>query len=196
MDGHELLVGQNEPDGSVVGDMGAICAIRTRPAEQRAPRASVQKGCLVADLPLQGDVKRVIHSMPLDDLKRDEQIRIRADLDACSKHLGYAARLKSRIFLADSPGQLEPDGSSHACEVGSEKGQITKGNGSNCLPDSASVDFTKVGVLRVVKDARKRLHLNVVAVAGDPEKKGRDDSVRLLPTSRLRVIRYPADSCG
>ncbi len=32
--GHHLLVGQNEPDGTVVGDMGGIAVLRLRPGSQ------------------------------------------------------------------------------------------------------------------------------------------------------------------
>lgn len=194
--GNVLLVGQNEPDGSVEGDMGAICAIRYRPAKQTPPAPIIETHNRVTSLPLQGEVKRVVYSLALKELQANEQLRVRVDLDTSARSIGYPARLKTRVFLADSPAQLDPDGRAHANEVASSKGQITKGNGFNCLPGSASVRYSKVGVLRMVANAKRPLYLNVVAVAGDPEKRGRPDSVTVLPTGRVSVTRYSPAALG
>jgi len=194
--GDVLLVGQNEPDGTVGCDMGSISAIRRRPAKQRAPAPVVETKREATDLPLQGDVKRVVYSLALKDLTADEQLRVRVGLDTSVRSNGYPARVKTRVFLADSAAQLEPEGTAHAAEVASSKGQITKANGFNCLPGPGSVRYAKVGVLRMLKDAGGPLHLNLVAVAGDPEKRGRSDSVEVLPSGRISVTRYPPEALG
>lgn len=194
--GQVLLVGQNEFNGTVEGDMASLCAIRSRPARQSAPDPQVTEKVLVSSMPLQGDVKRVIYSQPLERLRANEQLRIRADVRASANALGYSGRLKTRVFLADKPEQVEPDGKSHAASVAAASAHITKGNGFNCLPKSEVVTFSKVGVARILKDSKRTIYVNVVGVAGDPEKKGQPDSLRILSGGRLSVVRYPATSYG
>lgn len=193
-----LLIGQNEPDGSVLGDMSAICAVRRRPGSARAsaPRRSTETRLRSDRLPLQGDVKKVVYSMPLAGLEADEQLRIRADVDASAKHLGYRARIKTRVFLADSPDQVEPMPGTVSNRVASSKGQITKANGFNCLPVERKRSATKVGVVRIAERPGRMLHVNVVSVSGDPDKRGRPDHLEILPTGRLVVTRFSPDSLG
>lgn len=193
-----LLIGQNEPDGSVLGDMSAICAVRHRPGSETAaaPKRTTETRLRSGRLALQGDVKSVVYSMPLAGLEEDEQLRVRADVDASAKQLGYRGRIKTRVFLADSPDQVEPMPGTVANRIASSKGQITKANGFNCLPLERKRSATKVGVVRIVERPGKALHVNVVSVAGDPDKRGRPDHLEILPTGRLTVARYSPGSLG
>jgi hypothetical protein len=195
--GELLLIGQNEPGGKVSGDMGAICAIRVRPGATDRPKPSEQTKRLVnSKLPLQGEVKRVIYSLPLKDLKKNEQLLVAGRVDASAAGLGYPARLKNRAFLADSPDQVEPDGKGYAASIASAAAQVGKANGFNCLPDHRQVSYSKRGVVRMLDDSRKTLYLNIAGVAGDPEKHGRPDSLELLESGELSVTRISPGAFG
>lgn len=197
--GHCLLIGQNEPDGTVGGDMAAISVARFRPAKQATPPWQRTNQIKAKRLPIREDERqwRVIYSMPLTDLVKDEQLRVHAKVAANSQHLGIPARLTTRVFLATAATQAEPD-DDYASTVGSSKGKISKANGSNCLPSGMSLPAEKVGVLRVTKSVPKgkTLYVNVSGVGGDPTKRARPGSELQLVGGLLEVQRFAAGVRG
>jgi hypothetical protein len=195
--GNVLLVGQNEFDGTVEGDMGAICALRFRPGSQAEPKALTTSKLVSSSLSMQTMAKRVVYSMPLEMLKANEQLRVRAAVDTTMKGAAFPARVKVRVFLAESPGQEDPsEGETYVGQVASSRGQVTKGNGFNCMPGLELTRYKKVGVLRMLKSSDRKLYLNVVASSGNPDKVTKPIDVGVLRSGYLSVTRYPPGCCG
>ena len=195
--GNVLLIGQNEFDGTVEGDMGAICALRFRPRTQTEPTAVTTGRLVSSSLSMQTMAKRVIYSMPLENLAANEQLRVRASVDTTMRGAAFPARVKVRAFLAESPGQVDPsDGESYVGQVASSRGQVTKGNGFNCMPGLELTRYKKVGILRMLKSSDRKLYLNVVAGSGNPDKVTKPIDVGVLRSGYLSVTRYPPGCCG
>ncbi len=198
--GHCLLVGQNEPDGTVERDMATLGVCRIRPAnhtmpawdreaDRKARRLRIRKG---------ENEPRVVYSMPLSGLKKNEQIRVHARVVVSTAKLGFKARLTTRVFLADSATQTEPD-AGLAASIASAKGRISKPNGTNCLPNGKSPPAEKVGVVRMLggAPAGKSLHVNVVATGGDPTKQAQPGTeLEITNQGFLEVQRIPASAFG
>jgi hypothetical protein len=196
--GQCLLIGQNEPDGSVAPDMGGISAARLR---GHSPRPQVQRE---ARLRVQGirihgnQAPKVVYSLPLKDLRANEQMTVYAKVAASATKLATRARLSTRVFLADSPTQTTP-GSGYASQVAANKGRVTKRNGFNYLPGRVGPPTQKAGVLRIIKDVppSRTVYLNVVCDGGDPSKRSRaSDQLKLKNTGYVAVRRFPAAAFG
>jgi hypothetical protein len=187
--GHVLLIGQNEPDGTVLGDMGQIAALRLRPASQ-PPLAPTRAGPLVDSIPIRKGVRTVVFSQRLDGLAVDDQLKVRARLETSTARLDYPARISTRVFLAASPGQEEPGGV--CARLASFKGQVTKANGFNCTPDVTSTSTRKAGVLRITSRPRRPLYVNVAAVSADPFHRGTPGDRLRVTGGRCEVVRFPA----
>ena len=196
-----LLVGQNEQDGSVERDMAMISACRIRPANFSMPawtRATTTLRSQGLRVRKNENDWRVIYSTPLTGLNKNEQVRVHANVVANAKPLGIPARLTTRVFLADSPGQTEPD-AGPASQLASAKGRVSKPNGSNCLPAGGPHVAEKVGAFRVLQNqsAGSTVHLNVVGQGGDPTKRAQAGAeLSLKPQGFLDVQRIPAGRFG
>jgi hypothetical protein len=180
--------------------MATLSACRVRPSTFSMPawtRTTTRRARALRIRQQEND-PRVIYSTPLPGLRKNEQVRIHAKVIANATTLGVPARLTTRAFLADSPGQTAPD-AGLASTLASAKGRVSKPNGSNCLPPGASPPAEKVGSFRVLRNppAGKTLHLNVVGTGGDPTKQARSGA-QLILTSRgfLDVQRIPAGRFG
>jgi hypothetical protein len=187
-DGDLLLVGENEPDGSVGGDKGRLNAIRLRPSGER-PRERVRtEKRLAREIPVDKEKRTVLYSRRLHDLRADEELEVRVQLIVSAAHLSYPVRISTRLILADSPRQDDEGG--HAAEIAPFDGEISENNGTNCLRATACTS-RKVGVLRCLESARQPLHVNLIAIAGDPFGEGRPgDKLRVLDEGFIEVLRY------
>ena len=194
--GDLLLVGQNEKTPVVVQDMAGIRVVRLRPGNQPERAATRDANCRVAGIPV-AKRQTLVFSHRLDDLRRGEQLVVRARLTTDASPLGYAARISSRLFLADSESQLEPGGGT-AASVASWKGHLSKQTGFNCLPEDGARTTLKFGVLRVLDDPGRPLFLNLVAVSADPfGGAGANDALPVVAAdSFLDVTRYPPELEG
>jgi hypothetical protein len=196
--GHRLLIGQNEPDGSVAPDMGGISVVRLRGQTPR-PKVLRQNRLRVGGIKIHGNqAPRVVYSLPLKDLRADEQMTVHARVAASALKLATRARLSTRVFLADAPTQTAPGGG-YASQVAANKGRVTKRNGFNYLPGRVGPATQKVGVLRMTKDVTpsKTLYLNVVCDGGDPSKNSRvSDQLKLKDSGYIAVRRFPATALG
>ena len=196
--GQCLLIGQNEPDGSVTPDMGGISVARLR---GQTPRPAVlrQNRLRVGGIKIHGNqAPQVVYSLPLKDLRTNEQLTVYVRVAASAVKLATRARLSTRVFLADSPTQTSPS-SGYASQVAANKGRVTKRNGFNYLPGRVGPPTVKVGVLRMTKDVTpsKTLYLNVVCDGGDPSKQSRvSDQLKLKNTGYIAVRRFPATAFG
>lgn len=192
--GNVLLIGQNEPDGRVLGDMGQISALRVRRGRDAKGNRLRESQPRAGGLPVEKGTRTVVLSQQLDGLMADEQLRVRAQLETSSARLGYPARITTRVFLADSPDQDSPGGTS--ASVASFKGQVTKANGFNCTPDGRSSTSVKVGVLRMTQTPAGPLYLNVVAVSADPFKRGKPGDVLEVTGGSCEVVRFDPELLG
>jgi hypothetical protein len=134
--GDRLLVGENEPDGTVKGDRGRVNAVRFRPASQPAIAPLKETRRRTRSIPLSRQ-ETVIYSQPLEHLAEDAQLAVRARLVTDAAGLPHPARITTRLFLADDPSQTRPGG--HASRVAAFRGTITEPNGFNCTGRLAGV---------------------------------------------------------
>lgn len=195
-DGDVLLVGQNEPDGTVLGDMGRIDATRLRPGSQAAPSPIEEARRRTRAIPARKQ-ETVVYSQPLDDLAADEQLAVRAKLVTDAAHLPYPARITTRLILADDPSQTDLGG--RARDVAAFRGAITAANGFNCTPEDSPCTTRKVGIARITRSPGKRLFVNVVAVSAIPPQFGRarpDDVLSVPDEGSIEVVRYPSKLTG
>ena len=192
--GNVLLVGQNEKTRTVVQDMAGIRVVRRRGGAADPPPQR-DSSCLVAGVPV-AKTETVVFATRLDGLAEGEQLLVKATLVTDASPLGYAARISTRLFLADSPGQLEPGGT--AASVASWKGHVSKFTGFNCLPGAGPEESRKFGVARIESSPPGPLYVNLVAVSAAPF--GGESAGDALPidasSSLLEVFRYPPELSG
>jgi hypothetical protein len=192
--GNVLLVGQNEKTKAVVQDMAGIRVVRRR-AGTKDQAAHRDSSGLVPGVPV-AKAETVVFATRLDGLAEDEQLLVRAQLVTDAASLGYAARISTRLFLADGPDQTEPGGV--AASVASWKGHVSKFTGFNCLPGSGPQASRKFGVARIKSAPPGPLYVNLVAVSAAPF--GGDSPGDVLPVdtsaSYLEVVRYPPELAG
>ena len=194
--GDLLLVGQNELTPVVVQDMAGIRVVRLRPGRQPAQPPVRDLNCRINGIPV-AKLQTLVFSHRLDDLRQGEQLVVKARLTTDASSLGYAARISSRLFLADAEDQLDPGGGV-AGTVASWNGHLSKTTGFNCLPADGAQTTLKFGVLRVTADAGQPLFLNLVAVSADPfGGAGPGDLLPIVLTgSFLEVTRFPPERDG
>ena len=192
--GDVLLVGQNERTRTVVQDMAGIRAVRMRPGNQSFTPAR-DASCLVAGVPVTKS-ETVVFSHRLDDLRKHDQLLVKASLTTDATGLGYAARISTRLFLADGPAQTEPGGA--AAQAATWKGHLSKYTGFNCLPDQGPRTTQKFGVLAIRRAPAGPLYLNLVAVSAAPfgGQSAGDELPIVAAGSYLDVTRYPAELAG
>jgi hypothetical protein len=188
--GDLLLVGQNEKTPTVVQDMAGIRAVRFRPGNTPAPPAEHESACLCAGVPI---AKRdtVVLSHELAGLAEGEQILVRGKLVTDATGLASPARISTRMFIADAPGQTEPGGAAAASLTW--KGHLSKFTGFNCLPDEGPQTSAKYGVATVRRAPGVNLYVNLVAVSAAPfGGLGAGDELRIdTARSALDVTRFP-----
>lgn len=194
--GDLLLIGENEKTPVVVQDKAGIRVVRLRPGRQPDHPAVRDSGCRVSGIPVRKR-ETLVFSHRLDDLGKGEQLLVKARLTTDASALGYAARISTRLFLADSDRQLEPGGGD-AAKAASWKGHLSKRTGFNCLPEEGARTTLKFGVLRILRNARRPLFLNMVAVSADPFGGAgpRDELAVIGSRSFLELTRYPAEVEG
>lgn len=189
--GDVLLVGQNEKTPTVVQDMAGIRVVRLRPGDRSMPAAERESACRCAGVPVakQGVV---VLSHELAGLGEGEQILAKARLVTDAAGLPAAARISTRLFLADAPDQTEPGGRANSTITW--KGQLSKFTGFNCLPGDGPQTSNKYGVATVRQAPGRSLYVNLVAVSAAPFGGGGPaDQLRIdTAASWLEVTRFAA----
>ncbi|MGZ8667553.1 MAG: hypothetical protein ACXWZM_10665 [Solirubrobacterales bacterium] len=194
--GDVLLIGQNEKTPTVVQDMAGIRVVRLRPGTQPEQAGVRDASCRVLGIPV-AKRETLVFSHRLDGLRKGEQLVVKARLTTDASPLGYAARISSRLFLADSEDQLDP-GAGKAARVASWKGHLSKPTGFNCLPGDGARTSRKLGVVRILRDPGVSLFLNLVAVSAAPfGGAGAGDELPVIGAdSSIDVTRYPPELEG
>jgi hypothetical protein len=192
--GHKLLIGENEPDGSVGQDKGRLCVVRLRGSLPRLdPVKTTSREA--KQLPILKGEATVVYSLPLPGLTKGEQLAVRAKLTTSTADLDYWARVSARLVLADR--RTEKVVGERARKVSTFRGAITERNGFNCRPGDKGCTTWKVGVLRITESAGKRLFVNLVADCGAPfGGEARDDTMEVLGDGFVEVVRYPPELSG
>ena len=189
-----LIVGENEPDGTVKGDKGRINVIRLRPGNQTPLKATPSKTPLAATIPVDKDARTVVFSQKLGSLKKGEQIAVRAALHTSANHLTYPARISTRIFLADSRTQTDTGG--QAQKLASTGGELCENSGFNCVKSEGVGVSRRSGVLLIEADATRDQYLNLVAVSGDPKRKAQPGDQLKVVGGFLERVRYGSQMRG
>jgi hypothetical protein len=193
--GNKLVVGANKPSGRIVQDRGRINAVRLRPGAQPPPPVAVSRTRRHRSIPV--DQKRtVVLSKRLVGLRKGTQLEVHARYKADVSHLPYTTRVTTHMILARGP-RATVTSPRVAAMTSSFHGQIAEANGSNCTKVQTPCPYTKVGVLRMRRDAVTRsgrplpLYVNVYAVSNPKRAKPRHgDRMAVLARPRLRVARY------
>jgi len=203
-----LIVGEDEPGccAITVQDKGRINAVRLRPDVQGQPAGKVTyyppSGPLVSSVPVcdsPSQCKTVVFSQRLDNMKKNEQLAVSADMTTNMSNVDRKRVLiKSQLILADRRGATER--STEVKQLEEQKGEIDEGTGFNCTKETTPPCQTtrKVGVAHLIQSADSRLFVNLV-VSSTPAK-----SVPLAQPGEsvgvtggtLKVVRYPASRYG
>jgi hypothetical protein len=206
--GDVLLIGQNEPadKGSPAhakGDEGKINVVRYRGLPQPTGKTKRARSLRNSHVPIKKHPAepRVIYSMRLVDLKKDEQLLMKADFQTRDPYR-YRARVSTEVIVADTPDETDRD--NPARDYVPFHGELGKGNGTNVLPKE-SHRTQKFGTLRILEDAPQPLFVNVVVTSAapasaipkpnDPHPKA-NDAVRILRGGSLEITRLQPRCAG
>jgi hypothetical protein len=192
--GDRLIIGANKPNGHVLQDKGRINAIRLRPgAQPPAPVLSTGKR-RHARIPLD-QTPTVVLSRRLGGLRKGSQLAVLARMRTSVAGLPYSARVTTHLILARTRHATTT--SRRVARMASLHGEIAETNGSNCTHRQTPCPYTKVGVLRMLHDARSRrgrpipLFVNLYVVSNPKRAKAhRHKVLKVLPHAKMRIARY------
>jgi hypothetical protein len=198
---NKLLIGENEPDGSVGLDKGRLNAIRFAPGDQPVVPAQITNTLLVPSVPIRKGEDVVLFSQELTGLERDDQLTALAVFTAGIEGIPYNVLNRTRIILAPDPTATAPGKA--VKQLTEPKGEIAEANGFNCTQRNPLCPTNKVGVITMRRDAEDAagdpipLYANLVF---DTAKPGgiapAGDVVQIIPGGGLRITTYPADLKG
>jgi hypothetical protein len=191
--GDRLIIGANKPNGHILQDKGRINAVRLRPGGQPPPSVLKTGKRRHTKVPLD-QTPTVVLSRRLGGLKKGTQLAVLARMRADVAGLPYSARVTTHLILARNPHATTT--SKRIAKLASLHGEIAETNGSNCTQLQTPCPYTKVGVLRMLRDARSRsghpipLFVNLYVVSNPKRAKGRAGSLSVLAHAKMTVDRY------
>lgn len=196
-----LIVGQTTPQGDVVTDMGRLNVVRKAASDREGdPAHRFTDTPLIDGVPIEKGRRDVVYSQELSDLRRDDQIVVKAHMYNDISSLSYnIVRIKSRLVLAPSPTATGPG--PEVRQITQPRGEIAEGNGFNCTQRRPRCLTLKVGVItmrRVPRDEQGNpipLYVNLVADSARPGGQTRS-TLPILPEGGLGTIVYPASMKG
>jgi hypothetical protein len=201
--GNRLLIGENEPDGSVQGDHGRLNVTRFSPGTQPQVAPVGTTTALATSIPVVKGDGVVVYSQQLDGLERNDQLAASASMTTDVEHLAYGPLVRSRLILALDPSATKP-GKDVKRLTEDPKAELTEANGFNCTQRRPRCLTRKVGVITMSEDAEDAsglpipLHVNLVVDTANPGSTDRpSDVVSIDPLGGgLQVTRYPASMKG
>jgi hypothetical protein len=201
--GNRLLIGENEPDGSVQGDHGRLNVTRFSPGAQPRVAPVGTTTALATSIPVVKGDGVVVYSQQLDGLKRNDQLAASASMTTDVEHLAYGPLVRSRLILALDPSATKP-GKDVKRLTEDPKAELTEANGFNCTQRRPRCLTRKVGVITMSADAEDAsglpipLYVNLVVDTANPGSTDRpSDVVSIDPLGGgLQVTRYPASMKG
>jgi hypothetical protein len=189
--GNVVVVGADTPSGRIRQDKGRLNALVLRgsglASEPERTRHRRKRRVPVADGGTGG--RRVIYSLPLEDLRRGDAFTVQARQRTKIHHLPYNVFVGTQIVLGGSPNDVSPGKLPR--RVGRFGAQVTEGNGFNCTLGNSAYESpcvtNKVGLLQVEHDALDgagrpvTLYLNLTAQAAPKlaKPRKRDDAIAL-----------------
>jgi hypothetical protein len=198
---NKLLIGEDEPDGTVGLDKGRLNAIRRSPADQPGIPPQVTNTPLTTSIPIRKGEPVVVFSQELNGLQKDDQLAAQGSMNTSIDHLTYNVLVRSRVILAPDPISTRPGGD--VKDITEPQGEIAEANGFNCTQRNPLCVTNKVGVLTMTKDAEDEagdpipLYANfAVATARPGTTAPAADTVQILPGGGLGVVTYPASLKG
>ena len=188
-----LLIGQNEPpeDGKPASVKGGMGKQRRRYRGPEEPPSKLRPADAIQNshLRVPKGHPKVVYSLRLANVKKDEQLVLAAKLEVHNSH-SYPVRVATQVILSHECTGIEPL-HGDARELASFYGEIGKYNGTNAMPRS-SYTTRKFGTLRILKDAKPPLFVNLVASCGDPEGQGKkSDTIKVEPGPLSQYPPFP-----
>jgi hypothetical protein len=174
--GNVVVVGADEPDGSVKQDKGRLNLVQAR-ADVPPPTRLSSANVLTPDLPVtlpDKERKRVVYSVPIEAPQKGEVLAFDAGFGISINALRYNSFIASRVMLGDSPTATKSTGIARTTSP--FRGQAAESNGFNCTLGSSGYanpcTVIKAGATRITQDAidpqtglPATLYLNVLASA-------------------------------
>jgi hypothetical protein len=198
---NKLLIGENEPDGTVGTDKGRLNAIRFSPGDQPVITPRIVNTPLTTSVPIRKGEDVVLYSQELTGLRRNDQIAARAIFTASIEHIPYNVLNRSRVILAPDPTATAPG--KEVKELTEPKGEIAEANGFNCTQRNPVCPTNKVGVITMRRHAEDDsgepipLYVNLVFDSAKPGSTAPfGDTVQIIPGGGLNVTTFSADLKG
>jgi len=200
---NKLLIGEDEPDGSVGHDKGRLNAIRFSPGNQPPVEPIVTPTPLLTEKSIEKSHREVVYSQDLTGLglEAGDQIVANGLLHASIAHLDYVVQMGSRLIIAPTPDSTGPK--KKGKKYTDPPGEITESNGFNCTQRNPECTSNKVGVITITQDPQNGkgepvpLYANYVFKTAKPGAQAPSrDRVLILPGGGLAITRYPADMKG
>jgi hypothetical protein len=198
---NRLLIGEDEPDGSVGRDKGRLNAIRFAPGSQPQVPPRVTNTLLVPFVPVRKGADVVLFSQELTGLERNDQLTASAVFTVSVGTVPYNVLNRTRVILAPDPTATKPG--KDVKELTEPKGEISEANGFNCTHRNPLCTTIKAGVITMRRDAEDEagdpipLYANVVFDTAKPGSVApAGDVVQIFPGGGLSVTSYPAAMLG
>jgi hypothetical protein len=198
---NKLLIGEDEPDGTVVGDKGRLNAIRFAPGSQPQVPPRVTNTLLLPFVLVRKAQRVVLFSQELTGLERNDQLTATAVFTVSVGTVPYNVLNRTRVILAPDPTAIKPG--KDVKQLTEPKGEIAEANGFNCTHREPLCTTTKAGVITMRRDAEDEagdpipLYANVVFDTAKPGSVApAGDAVQIFPGGGLSVTTYPAAMLG
>ncbi|HZA89182.1 MAG TPA: hypothetical protein VE401_03035 [Solirubrobacterales bacterium] len=198
---NKLLIGEDEPDGTVGRDKARLNAIRFAPGSQPQVPPQVTNTLLVPFVPVRKGEDVVLFSQELTGLERNDQLAASAVFTVSVGTVPYNVLNRTRVILAPDPTATAPG--KDVKQLTEPKGEIAEANGFNCTHRKPLCTTTKVGVITMRRDAEDEagdpipLYANVVFDTAKPGSIApAGDAVQIFPGGGLSVTTYPAAMLG
>jgi hypothetical protein len=174
--GDVVVVGADEPDGSVKQDKGRLNLVQAH-AGVPAPAPTASTDVVTPDLPVtlpDRERKRVVYSVPIPAPQKGEVLAFDASFQISINQLRYNSFIASRVMLGETPTSTKSTGIARTAMP--FRGQASESNGFNCTLGSSGYanpcTVIKAGAARISRDAvdvatdePATLYLNVLASA-------------------------------
>jgi hypothetical protein len=188
--GNRVVLGGDQPDGSVEQDKGRLNIVQAHAAVP-LPQTSQTTTVVEPSLPLtigDSEKRRVVYSLPITAPQQGDVIAFDSSFTTDITALRFNTFISSRVILAETPTSAKSTGL--AKRATAYKGQGTESNGFNCTLGSSGYPnpctTTKAGALQITRKFKTdygqeptTLYLNTLAGAKPllPGKKVTDDEV-------------------
>ena len=184
-----LMVGGQQPDGSIPQDRGRINVIRFHPGDQPMIHGETSGDPVSKRVDLDFH-KHVVYSKQLNDLEAGEQLEVSGKLRTKISGLPYNVRTSAQLILTARRNATHPnDAVRSAATLG---GEIDELNGFNCTRNRPSCVIRKVGVIQIEQNVDQPLFVNLVTIVGPKKTRPRPgDRVKIAGGGHVRVVRYP-----